>query len=224
MNYESVKVISEDFVQQTYGNDIPDGYCFSLCYPLSVLFLLMEIGHEFTFGKAMKGHMQLSHFWITLDEKGTILNPTIRQFNPAETKVYFGDILANETTKRYEKLEPDGDDLFYNTYASWADPLLQIPHRRQIPFDLEQRLISFNVAASHVLISHVIKMGLEEKLLTSQYGLYYFKPVSSILKYKYPIDRTRFGLHHASLQYMDKVMEIGSFPTHDNFSIISPML
>lgn len=224
MKYDSFKGISEDFVQQTYGNEIPDGYGFSLCYPLSVLFSLMDIGHEFTFGKAMKGHVQLSHFWITLDKNGTILDPTIRQFNPAETMVYLGDILANETTKRYEKIDYTGSDVFSNTYASWAAPLLQIPNRRQLPFELEQRLISFNVAAAHVLISNVIKFGLEKKILTSQYGLYYLKPVRSILEKKYPIDTTRYGNDRASLQYMDKLMEIESFPTHDEISIIAPVL
>jgi len=53
-NHNLIKEITEDFVFQTYKNEIPDGYCFSLCFPLSVLFSLMGIEHELKFGKAKK--------------------------------------------------------------------------------------------------------------------------------------------------------------------------
>jgi len=100
-NYNVIKEIAEDFVSQTYKNDIPDGYCFSLCYPLSVLFTLMDIEHEITFGKAKQKHIELSHFWISLDGNGTILDTTIKQFNQNESTVFLGDIRENETTQKY---------------------------------------------------------------------------------------------------------------------------
>lgn len=92
LNYDIIKEIAEDFVFQTFGNENPDGLCFSLCFPLSVLFTLMDIDHEIAFGKAQKVHAEISHFWIILDKNGTILDPTIRQFNSNEVKVYLGKI------------------------------------------------------------------------------------------------------------------------------------
>ena len=79
--YILIKEIAEDFVFQTYNNEIPDGYCFSLCYPLSILFSLMEIEHEITIGKSRKNNIEVSHFWITFDNNGIILDPAIKQFN-----------------------------------------------------------------------------------------------------------------------------------------------
>jgi len=91
-NHNLIKEITEDFVFQTYKNEIPDGYCFSLCFPLSVLFSLMGIEHELTFGKAKKNNIEVSHFWITFDINGFIVDPTIKQFNENESSVYVGDI------------------------------------------------------------------------------------------------------------------------------------
>ena len=90
--YILIKEIAEDFVFKTYNNEIPDGYCFSLCYPLSILFSLMEIEHEITIGKSRKNNIEVSHFWITFDNNGIILDPAIKQFNQNESSVYLGDI------------------------------------------------------------------------------------------------------------------------------------
>lgn len=208
VTHKLIKEIAEDFVYRTYKNDIPDGYCFSLCYPLSVLFSLMGIEHEITYGKTFKKHVQISHFWITFKNDGTILDPTIRQFNQNESSVYYGEINKNETSKKYEIIQNTSDNDFHQTYDSWAEPLFQVKHRRPLPLDLENKLISFNVAAANVLYSHIEKYKLEERLLISEYGLKYFKPINFILRYNYPIDTTNFGLNHIPLKYFDKIKNV----------------
>ena len=150
INYKLIKEIAEDFVYQSYKNDIPDGYCFSLCYPLSVLFSLMGIEHEITFGKASKNNIELSHFWINFVSNGIILDPTIKQFNEAESSVFLGDIHKNETTKKYIKIEHIGEEEFSQTLDMWADLLFQHNHRRPLPIDLENKLITLNIAAAEV--------------------------------------------------------------------------
>jgi hypothetical protein len=181
-NYNVIKEIAGDFVSQTYKNDIPNGYCFSLCYPLSVLFTLMDIQHEITFGKALQKQIELSHFWITLDGNRTILDATIKQFNPNESPVFLGDIRENETTKKYKIIERTDHDTFAQTHDSWAEPLFHQEHRRPFPPDLEIKLISFNLTAANVLISYIRTFGLKDKLLSSAYGLQYFQPIRFYLK------------------------------------------
>jgi hypothetical protein len=206
--YHLIKEISEDFVSQTYQNQIPDGYCFSMCYSLSVLFSLMEIKHELTFGKSLKNNMEISHFWITMDNNETILDPTIKQFNPNELPVYFGNIQENETTSKYIKIENIGDQEFSQTYGLWAEPLLQNKPLKQLPPGLENKLISFNVAAAYVLMSHIHKLDLKEKLLNSGYALSYFKPISAVLRNNYTIDLSQFDLNYSLLKYGNEIQTI----------------
>jgi hypothetical protein len=208
-NYNLIKEMAEDFVFQTYGNENPEGLCFSLCFPLSVLFSLMDIDHEITFGKTTKDHTEISHFWITLDKNGTILDPTIRQFNSNEVKVYLGNRFDNETTKRYQINEGNVDDEFSQTYHSWAELLFQHEQRRPLPFELEKKLITFNVATAQVLFKYLTKYGLIEKLQTSYYGLSYFRPLSFILTEKYPIDSALFGVNRDFERYKDEIIELG---------------
>ena len=203
-----LKEISEDFVSQTYQGQIPDGYCFSLCYPLSVLFTLIDIKHELTFGKSLKNNMEVSHFWITLDNNEIILDPTIKEFNPIELPVYLGHIQENETTSKFIKIENIGDQAFSQTYELWAEPLLQNKPLMQLPQALENKLISFNVAAAYVLMSYIHKLNLREKLLNSGYAVSYFKPISAVLKNNYPIDLSQFGLNYSLLKYGNEIQTI----------------
>lgn len=208
-NYDIIKEIAEDFVYQTYGNENPDGFCFSLCFPLSVLFSLMDIDHEIAFGKAQKDHTEISHFWITLDKNGTILDPTIQQFNSNEAKVYLGSRFDNEKTKGYQINAGDIDDEFTKTYHSWAELLFQHEHRLPRTQDFENRLITFNVATAQVLFKYLLKIGLLEKLKTSYYGLSYFRPISFILKENYPIDSALFAINRELDNYKDEIIELG---------------
>jgi hypothetical protein len=210
--YILIKEIAEDFVFQTYNNEIPDGYCFSLCYPLSILFSLMEIEHEITIGKSRKNNIELSHFWITFDNNGIILDPTIKQFNQNESSVYLGDIQKNETTNRYIKIENKGDENFPNIYELWATLLYQHKHRISLPIDLEKKLITLNVAASQVLFYYIDKLGLKEMLLKSKYGLSYFKPLSFVFNQHNLVDEILICLNQPSLKYKDEIIELGKIP------------
>ena len=210
--YILIKEIAEDFVFQTYNNEIPDGYCFSLCYPLSILFSLMEIEHEITIGKSRKNNIELSHFWITFDNNGIILDPTIKQFNQNESSVYLGDIQKNETTNRYIKIENKGDENFPNIYELWANLLYQHKHRIPLPIDLEKKLITLNVAASQVLFYYINKLGLKEMLLKSKYGLSYFKPISFVFNQHNLVDEILICLNQTSLKYKDEIIELGKIP------------
>jgi len=203
--YKLLKEISEDFVSQTYQNQIPDGYCFSLCYSLSVLFSLMEIKHELTFGKSIKNNIEISHFWITLDNNVTILDPTIKQFNPNELPVYLGQIQENETTSKYIKNKNIGDQAFAQTYELWAAPMFQDKAIRQLPPNLENKFISFNVATAYVLMSYIHKLDLKNKLLNCSDALSYFKPISAALINNYPIDVSQFGLNNSLFKYKNEI-------------------
>ncbi len=210
--YILIKEIAEDFVFQTYDNEIPDGYCFSLCYPLSILFSLMEIEHEITIGKSRKNNIEVSHFWITFNNNGIILDPTIKQFNQNESSVYLGDIQKNETTNRYIKIENIGDESFPNIYELWANLLYQHKHRIPLPIDLEKKLITLNVAASQVLFYYINKYGLKETLLKSKYGLSYFKPISFVFNQHYLVEEILKSLNQTSLKYKDEIIELGKIP------------
>ena len=210
--YILIKEIAEDFVFQTYNNEIPDGYSFSLCYPLSILFSLMEIEHEITIGRSRKNNIELSHFWITFDNDGIILDPTIKQFNQNESSVYLGDIQKNETTNRYIKIENKGDEIFPNIYELWANLLYQHKHRIPLPIELEKKLITLNVAASQVLFYYINKLGLKEMLLKSKYGLSYFKPISFVFNQHNLVDEILICLNQTSLKYKDEIIELGIIP------------
>jgi hypothetical protein len=185
---------------------------------------MMDIGHEFTFGKAMKEHIQLSHFWITLDNNGTILDPTIRQFNPIETTVYMGDILANETTRGYEKVQNTGNNVFSKVYALWAGFLLQEKHSMLLLQDFRKRVVSLNISAAHVLMSYVNNFGLKDKLHASQYGLYYFKTMSVILRDKFTSNSDNYGLGSSDLKYKNDIIETGLLFRNAEVSITMPTL
>lgn len=213
-NYSIIKEIAEDFVFETYNNENPNGFCFSLCYPMSVLFNLMEIEHEISYGKSPKKEIEISHFWLTFDDNGTILDPTIQQFNSNEAKVFLGNRLDNEITKRYLINKEDVNDQFTQTYHSWAELLFQHENRRPLSLDLEKRLISFNVATAQVLLKHLTNYGLIEKLKTSYYALSYFRPISYILQANYPIDTTLFGINRNINKYKDEIIELGFIQTN----------
>lgn len=208
-NYYSLKEIAEDFVFQTYKNEIPDGYSFSLCYPLSVLFSLMGIEHEITFGTSKKNNVEVSHFWITLDVNGIILDPTIKQFNHNESCVYLGDIQKNETAKRYKIIETNGDEAFSKTYDKWAELLFQDNKRRSLPIALENKLITLNVEAAQVLFFYMEKYGLKEKVLKSAYGLSYFKPISFILQQDNIADQLLKCFDKIPSKYKEEIIDLG---------------
>jgi hypothetical protein len=214
-NYDLIREITEGFVFKTYDNEIPDGYCFSLCYPLSVLFSLMGIEHEITFGKSQKNNIEVSHFWITLDTNGIILDPTIKQFNQNESSVYIGDIQKNETTKKFIKIENIGVEEFHQTYESWAELLLQLNHRRPLPIQLENKLIALNVAASQVLFFYINKYCLEHKLFNSKYGLSYFKPISFVLQHNYLEEQVLICLNNKSLKYKQDIIELSKIELNE---------
>jgi len=210
-NHNLIKEITEDFVFQTCKNEIPDGYCFSLCFPLSVLFSLMGIEHELTFGKAKKNNIEVSHFWITFDINGFIVDPTIKQFNENESSVYVGDIQKNETTKRYIKIEIIGDEEFSKTYEMWTESILQIKNRRSLPNDFESKIITLNVATSQVLFFYINKYGLKEKLLNSNYALAYFKPIGYVYQQKEIVENVLFYLNKNSLNYKQEIIKLAEF-------------
>jgi hypothetical protein len=172
----------------------------------------MEIEHEITIGKSRKNNIEVSHFWITFDNNGIILDPAIKQFNQNESSVYLGDIQKNETTNRYIKIENKWDEIFPNIYELWANLLYQHKHRIALPIELEKKLITLNVAASQVLFYYIDKLGLKEMLLKSKYGMSYFKPISFVFKQKNLLDEILICLNQTSLKYKDEIIELGIIP------------
>jgi hypothetical protein len=77
------------------------------------------------------------------------------------------NIQENKTTNKYIKNENIGDQAFAQTYELWAAPMFQYKSIRLLPPNLENKFISFNVAAAYVLMSYIHKLDLKNKLLNS---------------------------------------------------------
>jgi len=119
-----------------------------------------------------------------------------------------GQIQENETTSKYIKNENIGDQAFAQTYELWAELLFQNNPIKHVPQGIENKLISFNVAAAYILMSYIHKLDLKEKLLNSGYALSYLKPISAVLRDIYPIDLSQFGLNYSLLKYGNEIQTI----------------
>lgn len=208
MNQErqTIKKLAEELAAKTYGTEIPKGLCFSICFPLSILFDLFQIRHKISSGKSPKNGRYVDHFWITLlDNENTIVDPTIRQFDPVNKKIidnleiesYVGRVDRVYIGKREqnpisEKFEPDGlelKDWFENSYGSWTGPIIGGPYRRTLPEFYEDWTNLINVKAASVLYNYITERPLVSQFMMKKKCLCYFKPIFYFLKHKSQTDR-----------------------------------
>jgi hypothetical protein len=93
-----IKELVNEFTSQTFGTEIPEGLCFSTCFPISILLYIKQIKNTISCSEVPKNNSTLTHVWLTLDNEDTILDPTIRQFDPNMESTYIGKLSENEIT------------------------------------------------------------------------------------------------------------------------------
>lgn len=172
----------DDFVFKSVGTDDPNGYSFSICFPLSVLLSLLNIEHEITSGKANRKGVVVHHFWLTLEKNATIIDPTIRQFKASEKAVYIGKIEGNETTNSYTDRTRIENVSTSPVYYSWSAPLFRKEPRISRSKEFESRTGLLNIRAALTLIDYIRKHDLEDGFLTSAYAKAYLEPIVSYVR------------------------------------------
>lgn len=145
--YGSIKKLAEDFTSQSFGNSIPEDFCYTTCQPLSLLFEHLQIKHKLTPGK----YENLDHFWLTLDDNVTILDPTFRQFETNWIGAYCDHPNKNEITKKYIAEELEWQPLaLENAYDDWKKQLANTQEELS-------RIREMNVITAYVLDKEINK-------------------------------------------------------------------
>jgi len=188
MDTNHIKKLAEDFTSQTYGTEIPDWLCFSTCFPLSILLNIFNIKHDIRSGKSPKNGQIVDHIWLTLDNEGTILDPTIRQFDESMDSVYLGKLTENTVTRKYIPDNTKFIDWFESSYHSWTAPLVNEQYRTQRPVGFEERTNLFNVKAACILYGHIEEAMLLEEFLKAKKCQHYFLPIFKFLRHKFEAD------------------------------------
>lgn len=183
MHSIDIKHLSSEFVKKSYGNENPEGYCFSICYSISVLFSLLNIKHEITVGTAKGNNRTSVHFWLTIDLKGTILDPTIRQFDSKLEPIYLGHINSNTAIDEYTNIRTLSGCEFKSAYFFWASPLFQSTDKIPITKELEYKLGLLNIKAAITNLYFIEKFGVIEILSKSMYAKKYFEPIVTYIHF-----------------------------------------
>lgn len=189
LDKDKIKQLAKEFTAQTFGNEIPKGYCFSTCFALSILFDMKGIKNSMSYGEfpSGQGTYPTFHTWITLKDNVTILDPTIRQFDENMESVYIGKLLENQVTQKYIPNEDDPDELFISLYDRWKKPLIGqhlVPIQIQ-NLDFEEKMIHLNIKTAIVLYTHILREPSGDKfLITNKKCGHYFSPVIFYLKTK----------------------------------------
>jgi len=102
-----VKELVESFVAKTLCQQPSKKMCFAVCYPLSLY--LKYNGIENTIRNGY--YSGIPHYWLNLeDEKDTIIDPTVRQFDKKAEYVFIGMKNQNYDEKQFN---------FDETYDLW---------------------------------------------------------------------------------------------------------
>lgn len=177
INDSIINSITREFLFRTVGEEIPEGYCFSICYPLSILFTLLDIPNQIEFGSVNHKGISVSHFWIKFDNNGTILDPTIRQFVHYSDPFYFGDINESPVKINNKIIERTWEEEFPEIYQSWSEIYYgkapTIPRTSEFILKMKE----LNRKAALTLLHFIDKYQLSKELEKFEYGKLYFKPI-----------------------------------------------
>jgi hypothetical protein len=209
MNYtnDEIKKIATNFVHTAIKNEIPNGYGFSICFPLSILFSILKINHKIAIGYATMNKMSTSHFWIKLEMDDLILDPTIRQFDTSKDIIYLGKIMDDEITKQYVESNNIGEEEFYEIYESWSAPLYEKEDRilRSKIFEDRMNLINIQIAMS--FIECIKEYGLEVQILNNELLKLYLKPIEYNLRFRLK-DGIRNSIHHLNENFHTDLVDM----------------
>lgn len=179
-----------EFISQTFGSEIPDWLCFSTCFPISILLDINQIKNTISCGVVPKNNSTVTHFWLTLDNDGTILDPTIRQFDPNMESTYIGKLTENEVTKMYVPEKRTFEEWFDSSYVVWTEPLIdKKPRTFQRQPGFEDKLNILNIKTATVLYSFISKMEANNQIMSSFKCQLYYSPIFKFLKDKSETDK-----------------------------------
>lgn len=186
----TLKDMINEFTSQTFGTEIPNGLCFSTCFPISILLDIKQIENSISCGDAPKNNTTVTHVWLTLDNEGTILDPTIRQFDPNMESTYIGKLTENELTKKYVPEKRTFNEWFYYSYGVWAEPLVdKQPRTFQRPSGFEDKMNLLNLKTATILYGHIEKMLSKDQFIQTKKCNLYFSPIFKFLKDKSNTDK-----------------------------------
>ena len=179
-----IKKLAEEFTLQTFGTEIPEGYCFLTCFPFSILLDIKQIKYSIICGTVPKNNSNVSHIWLAIDQEGTILDPTIRQFDHNKEAVYLGKLEESEVTKKFKPGQESFKEWFPSTYEIWTEPLVDKQPRFPRPAGFEDKMNVMNIRTAAVLYAHIDKMPLKEEFIQGNKCQYYFSPIFKFLREK----------------------------------------
>lgn len=137
-------------------------------------------------GDFPKGNSSVRHFWLGLDDDGTIIDPTIRQFDEIIKTVYVGKVLCNNITRQFIQIESPIEEWFRPQYNLWAEPLIDRQPRTysERPKGFEDRINFLNIKTATVLYNYIEKAQLKERIIETKKFKCYFSPIFKFLNDK----------------------------------------
>jgi len=167
-----LKLLCEKFTTDIYGQENPQGYCFSVCYSLSVLFKLLNFEHNLVAGN----YKNKIHYWLELSSINMVLDPTIRQFENYNENVLLSNNDSAIYKQNYSKIHMVEDERFTNAFERWANPLLNNTSSCQ-------RFNLMNVKCALAFLSFVENLNLLDALKELDYVKIYLEPIVSYIEY-----------------------------------------
>lgn len=181
---ERIKTTVENFISDSLKNENPAGLCFTTSFALMIYLYAKGIKTELrsgTFPKPLKDGsiFNISHFWLEVDQEGTVLDATYNQFNdqPNYGGVYLGKIEDHEFTKKYYVYHGKYEDWFPEVWRLWATPYEDNTY--PITGEIE-RSLKYTLKIATRLHDELINLNVQDDFLNEQFGLF-FKPVYTFL-------------------------------------------
>ena len=118
------KKLTEDFISESIKTEDPAGLCFATSFPLLIYLATKQIKSRLKTGKVPKEmphdpNFKVDHYLLQIDSDGTILDPTIQQFNKDVEPIYIGKPIDSEVTNKYKLCDLPINSWFQQTYDSW---------------------------------------------------------------------------------------------------------
>lgn len=193
-NKDTIKKLAEEFTSLTFGNDIPYNFCFLTCFPLSILFDFRKINHTISCGDYSLNSKNTPHVWLTLDNEGIILDPTIRQFDMSLESVYIGKL-----TENYVPVAGTFKEWFDNSYQTWTAPLLNTLPRTPRTEGFEEITNLQNIKTASILYKYLGALGNSDEFIKNSKCKFYFTPIFKFLQDKINSDNSYINMLHSSM-------------------------
>ncbi len=179
-----IKELTEEFISESIKNENPAGLCFATSYPLKIYLLIKNVRSILKVGKVPKATLddpdfKYDHFWLEIDEEGTILDSTIIQFSgDLKMPIYIGKLEDYDITKQYIKSEDLTKNWFPQVYYSWSTPFVD----RTYPLnEFTKRNIIYQIRLATILHLEMNKLTNPDERIKKCYQNY-IKPIFIFLQ------------------------------------------